>query len=275
MTKRIFLLLVLTAAVAGCYAQKIVVKKGQQLETVATTKMSMEVMGQTMDNVSTLTSNVEVKEVTDSSYIFSNTVKHITMKINGMGQDISFDSDKKDDMDGQLGQALKGQVGAMQEIQVTKQGKIAGTKQAEDKKAGPDMASMMSMSGDLTKGQPYPILIQLPSKTVKPGDTWTDSSGTPATIKTVTIYTLKSIGADAVLVSFTGTLAKTGTIEQNGMEMQMDMTGTVKGEATYETGSGLLKTNNSTSDIKGTLGIMGQNAPIAATITANMVAKKI
>jgi hypothetical protein len=275
MIKRIFLLFMLTAMVGASYAQKIAVKKGQQLETTATTKMSMEVMGQNMDNLSTLTSSVEVKDITDSSYIFSNTVKRMTIKINGMGQDISFDSDKKEDMDGQMGQALKEQIGAIQEIQVSKQGKVISTKQTADKKPGPDMASMMSMSGDLTQGQPYPILIQLPAKAVKPGDTWTDSSSSAATIKTVTTYTLKSVGAEGALVSFTGTMVKNGTIEQNGMEIQMDITGTVKGDAAYEVGSGLLKTNTSTSDIKGTLGIMGQNAPIAATITANVVAKKI
>lgn len=261
--------------VGASYAQKIAVKKGQQLETIATTKMSMEVMGQNMDNLSTLTSSVAVKDITDSSYIFSNTVKRMTIKINGMGQDISFDSDKKEDMDGQMGQALKDQIGAIQEIQVSKQGKVISTRQTADKKPGPDMASMMSMSGDLTQGQPYPILIQLPAKAVKVGDTWTDSSSSAATIKTVTTYTLKSVGAEGALVSFTGTMVKNGTIQQNGMEIQMDITGTVKGDAAYEVGSGLLKTNTSTSDIKGTLGIMGQNAPIAATITATVVAKKI
>jgi len=276
MTKRILLSLVLmTTLMVASYAQKIAVTKGLKLETLTTTKMNMEVMGQNMDNESTLTNTVELKEVTGDGYLFSNTVKRMTTKISGMGQDISFDSDKKEDMDGQMGQLLKDQIGATQDIQVDKKGKVAGIKEGGDKKAGPDMASMMSMSGDLTKGQPYPILIQLPATGVKPGDTWTDSSGTVAAIKTVTTYTLKSITAGNALVSYTGTLAKNGTIQQNGMEIQMDMTGTVKGESTYEVKSGLLVTTTSSSDIKGTLGIMGQNAPIAATVTANVVAKKL
>jgi len=36
-----------------------------------------------------------------------------------------------------------------------------------------------------------------------------------------------------------------------------------------------LKTSSTVSDIKGTLGIMGQNAPLSATVTANVVAKKL
>ncbi|MEO5593004.1 MAG: DUF6263 family protein [Chitinophagaceae bacterium] len=276
MTKRIFLSFVLMAAAAGAtYAQKIAVTKGQKLETVTTTKMNMEVMGQNIDNESTATSNIEVKDVNSNGYLFTNTVKRMTMKGSGMGQDMSFDSDKKEDMDGQVGQALKDRIGSIQEIQVDKQGKVTGTKDSDEKKAAGGMADMMSMTGDITKGQPYPILIQLPPTSVKPGDTWTDSSGTIATIKTVTTYILKGVTADGALISFTGTLAKSGTVEQNGMEIQMDMTGTTKGEATYDAGSGLLKTSASSSDIKGTLGIMGQNAPIAATVIANIVAKKL
>lgn len=276
MTKRMLFSMVLLASVSVAgHAQKIAVTKGQKLETVTTTKMNMEVMGQNMDNESVATSNVEVKDVNADGYLFINTVKRMTMKGSAMGQEMNFDSDKKEDMDGQIGQALKDKIGTPQEIQVDKQGKVAGTKDAGETKPGAGMADMMSMSGDVTKGQPYPILIQLPAKAVKPGDTWTDSSGTVATLKTVTVYTLKSLTADGAQVSFTGTLSKSGTIEQNGMEIQMDMTGTTKGDAVYDAASGLLKNTTTSSDIKGSLGIMGQNAPLTGTVTASIVAKKI
>jgi hypothetical protein len=263
-------------AATGVQAQKLAITKGQKLETVTTTKMNMEVMGQTIDNESVSTSNVEVKDITADGYLFTNTIMRITMKGSGMGQDMSFDSDKKEDLDGQIGQAVKDKIGAVQEIMVDKQGKVAGIKETEDKKpAGGGMADMMNMTGDIAKGQGYPILIQLPAKPVKAGDTWTDSTGTTATLKTVTTYTLKSVTAEGAIVSFAGTLAKAGTVEQNGMEIQMDMSGTSKGEATYEAASGILRNNATTLDIKGTLGIMGQNAPIAATVISNMTAKKL
>ena len=277
MKKGIFLsLLVIAMASVNADAQKLAVTKGQKLETMTTTKMSMEVMGQNIDNESTSTSNVEVKEVSTDGYLFANTVKHMTMKGSGMGQDISFDSDKKEDMDGQVGQAVKDKIGAVQEIQVDKMGKVSAIKEAVDSKPAGGLSGMAGLTGDLAKGQPYPLLIQLPGKGVKSGDSWTDSSGTVETIKTITTYTNKGIGADgAAMVSFTGTLAKTGTIEQNGMEIQMDMTGVTRGESSYDAASGLLKTTTSSAEIKGTLGIMGQNAPIAATVVSNIVAKKL
>ncbi len=276
MTKSILLLLIVTvSAVFTAQAQKLAISKGQKLETMTTTKMTIEVMGQNVDNESSSTSNVEVKDVNADGYLFANTVKRMTMKGSGMGQDMSFDSDKKEDMDGQVGQAVKDKIGAVQEIQVDKQGKVAAIKEAVDSKPAGGMADMMSLTGDIAKGQPYPLLIQLPARALKTGDSWTDSSGTAATIKTVTTYTFKGINDGAAVLSFTGTLAKAGTIEQNGMEIQMDMTGVTKGESSYDAASGLLKTTTSSADIKGTLGIMGQNAPIAATVTSNIVAKKL
>ena len=276
MTKSISLLFMVTAsAVFTAQAQKVAITKGQKLETLTTTKMTIEVMGQNIDNESSSTNSVEVKDVNADGYLFANTVKRMTMKGSGMGQDMSFDSDKKEDMDGQVGQAVKDKIGAVQEIQVDKQGKVAAIKEAADSKPAGGMADMMSLTGDIAKGQPYPLLIQLPAKALKTGDTWTDSSGTAATIKTVTTYTFKGISDGAAVLSFTGTLAKAGTVEQNGMEIQMDMTGVTKGESSYDAASGLLKTTTSSADIKGTLGIMGQNAPIAATVTANIVAKKL
>ena len=276
MTKRIFLLLVLvvSATIAG-NAQKIAITKGQKLETVTNTKSNMEVMGQNIDNENTLTSSIEVKDVTADGFLFANTTKRMTMKGSMMGQDINFDSDKKEDMDGQIGQALKDQIGSTQEILVDKKGKISDVKTTGDAKPAGGMGDVMNMSGSLMKGQAYPILIQLPSSALKAGSSWTDSTGTVATLKTVTTYTLKGITEDGALVSFTGTMAKNGTITQNGMEMQMDMTGNVKGDAIYEVATGLLKKNNSAIDLKGTLGVMGQNAPISATVVVTTTAKKI
>ncbi len=276
MTKSISLLFIVTAsAVFTAQAQKVAITKGQKLETQTTTKMTIEVMGKNIDNESSATSNVEVKEVSAEGYLFANTVKRMTIKGSGMGQDMSFDSDKKEDMDGQVGQAIKDKIGTVQEIQVDKQGKVAAVKDSADSKPAGGMADMMSLTGDIAKGQPYPLMIQLPGKALKKGDSWTDSSGTAATLKTVTTYTFKGINEGAAVVSFTGTLAKAGTIEQNGMEIQMDMTGVTKGESSYDAVSGLLKTTTSYAAIKGTLGIMGQNAPITATVSSNIVAKKL
>jgi hypothetical protein len=275
MTKRIlFSLAIILIAQYAVQAQKIAISKGQKLETVLTTAMTMDVMGQSIENQTTVTSTAEVKEVNSNGSLFTNTIKRMLVKGSAMGQEINFDSDKKEDMSGQMGQVLSGKIGTPQEVLVNNNGKVIELKDTV-KKAPGGMNDMMSMSGDLVKGQAYPLLIQLPTKSVKPGDTWTDSIGSAATVKSVTTYTLKGITPEGVQVSFTGTVAKSGTIEQNGMEIQMDIAGTVKGEATYETNTGLLVKNSSVTDITGTMTVMGQNAPIAMNMKATTVAKKL
>ncbi len=278
MLKRTVLLFAVTLATVGmANAQKIAVSKGQKLETTSVTKMSVEVMGQNIDNETTSTTEVEVKDASDNGYVFANTLKHMVVKSNAMGQDIHFDSDNKDDMQGQMGEAMKNTIGNPSEVTVDKQGKIVEIKgAAADKKAPAGMNDMLNMSNSLAKGQAYPVLLPLPvGKQLKPGDSWVDSSGTPETFKSVMTYTLKQITGDDVLVSFTGIIAKNGTIEQQGMQIQMDITGNVKGDATYEAGSGFLKKNTTVSDIKGTFEVMGQSAPLAMNLTVNTVGKKL
>ncbi len=220
--------------------------------------------GQSMDfNTETAaTSQVLLKDVTPAGYLFTNTTTHIVTHATGMGQDNSFDSDKKEDMDGQMGQAMKGSIGKEQSIQVDKQGKIIDmSSDSSADAAGAGLGQIMNLTGSMIKGQPYPMLVQLPGRTIKTGETWVDSTGTPATIKMITTYTLKQINKDSLVVSYTATMVKKGTIEQGGMQIDMDMAGTIKGESSYEASTGLLLRSTSTSDVKGTVGVMGQKRP--------------
>jgi hypothetical protein len=275
MTKRILLLMVITVtALSAIQAQKIAVTKGQKLESTLTTAITMDVMGQNIETSTTLVSLVEVKEVNAKGSTMANTITRMLIKSNAMGQDINFDSDKKEDLDGQMGQAVKGKIGASQEVVVDQNGKVVELKDTTKKAAG-GMGDMMNMSGELAKGQAYPMLLQLPGRPVKAGDNWTDSAGTAATMKTVTNYSIKSITAEGVMVSYTGTFIKNGTVEQNGMEMQLDMSGKIKGDASYETGTGLLKKNDAVMDVSGSINVMGQNAPIAMKATITSLSKKL
>jgi len=107
------------------------------------------------------------------------------------------------------------------------------------------------------------------------GDSWTDSTGNPASFKAVTTYTVKGISKDEVLLDFTSQVAKKGTMEQQGMQIDLNIAGTVKGSSSYEAATGVLKKNDATSDIKGTMGIMGQSAPMTMAITVTTTAKKL
>lgn len=275
MTKQVFITVVMAVAIfTSTQAQKIAISKGQKLESGSVMKMNMtiDMMGQSIENVfdTKTTSEIEVKDVTDKGFLLSNTIKRVVSTISAMGNDMNFDSDKKEDMEGQMGEAYKGKINTPKDVLVGKDGKIAEVI-GELKEDAAGMGSMLNIES-MTKGQSYPLLIQLPSGNVKPGQTWTDSSGTPETVKRVMVYTLKEIKGDDVIVSFTGTMAKVGTIQQGGMEIQMDISGGMKGETAYEKASGWLKTNTMDVDIKGTMEVMGQSAPLTmkmAIVTTN------
>ena len=279
MIRRFVLLGITVITTILVHGQKIAVSKGQKLEAVNNSKMimNMEMAGQSlaynMESVSTAT--VELKDVDKDGFVFTNTTKRMTMHMEGLGQDVSFDSDKKEDMDGEMGKAIKENIGKEQQIQVDKNGKIVKMDTDTTAGAGGGVGQMMNMTGTLMKGQPYPMLLPFPGHVLKTGDLWTDSTGSPETVKMVMHYTVKSMSKDEIVLTYTGRLAKKGTLEQQGMQFDLDMGGDIKGEATYETATGLVKTSTSSSDIKGTLGIMGQSAPMTMTVTAGITAKKL
>lgn len=272
--KALFIPALLLLAVS-VQAQKISLVKGQKIETVSSSKMSMEVMGQSLENEFASTSSLEVKDQNKEGYQFSNTLRRITVKGTAMGNEINFDSDKKEDLDGQMGQAIKGRINTPMDYTLDRAGKIVALSDTAQSPAGGGMGDMMNITGEMTKGQPFPYLSPLAGRQVKPGDSWTDSSGTAATLKTVTVYTLKSTGADGTVIGFSSNITKSGTIEQNGMEIQMDLSGVSKGESIYDSASGLLKTSASTAEFKGNMSVMGQSVPISATLSSSTTAKKI
>ena len=261
--------------------QNIKLNKGQKLESQVTntTSMSQEMMGQKVEfsSKSTITMLTEVKDVTNQSFLLSSTLKRMVMNTSMMGQEINFDSDKKEDMDGQVGSQLKDKIGVAQEISVDKQGKITEVK--DTSVTANAQGGMMGMMGDaiqgaITKGAPYPLLVSFPSKSPKPGDTWTDSTGTPETMKMVNTYVLKQVSGNEATIEISGQLAKTGTIEQQGMQIPLNLTGTTKGTSVVDISTGVLKKNDTAMKISGTLELMGQSLPLTMDNTTQTTVNK-
>lgn len=278
MTKRLLTSLLLLSTILMLQAQrisrKIVLNKGQKLESVvqSTTAISQEMMGQQMDIKSngTTTSVMEVKNATDKSFLISNTIKKMVIATSGMGQEMHFDSDKPEDMEGQIGSALKNKIGVAQDMVIDKQGRITEMK---DTASAGDMLTGI-MGSNYMVGLQLPVLTVLPDKPVKTGDKWTDSTGTAETIKTVYQYSLQKVSGNDAYVDFTGTLAKTGMMEQQGMQITMNLNGTIKGASVYDVSTGILKNNNTETKITGTMEVMGQSVPISGTTTTTTTVNK-
>ena len=274
-------MLVASTLSAQTVSQNIRLTKGQKLESVVNTTMSMsqEMMGQQVEFNSTgsITTVTEVKEITNQALSLSNTTKRITTNTSVMGQEMKFDSDKPEDMNGPMGAGMKEAINQPKSFSVDKQGKVIEMNDSDTAKSGgggPQAMIAGLMGGSMIKGAVFPLFTPFPAKSVKPGDSWTDSTGTPETMKMVNTYTLKQVTGNEATLEITGQMAKTGVVEQQGMQIPMNLTGTFTGISVYDLGQGILKKNETAIKVNGTMELMGQSMPLKMNTTVQTTVNK-
>lgn len=257
--------------------------KGQLLEQNSQIKVNMvqEMMGQTMDfNIETNTkSHIEIKDASSNSFSIANTLKRVSMNVNGAGQEQQFDSDKKEDLDGQMGAPFKNKIGKTKEYTVNTQGVITAAKDTADK-MDEAMGMMGSMSGSMSEmmgekvGTHFRALANIPAKGARIGDSWVDSTG-DAKIKSLITYTLKSVAGNEGVVSLAGSTNVNQDVEQGSMAMHVDMKGVTEGEYSFDLVSGIISNMKSVTKSTGTVEVMGQSVPLKMETTVfNTVTKK-
>jgi len=270
-------------ASAQTITRKVGLAKGQLLEQQSHVKMNMtqEMMGQSMEikMESDITNVVEVKNAASNNFEVVNTLKKILMNTNVMGQDVKFDSEKKEDMDGQMGQAFKGKIGVPREFTVNNEGIITSVKKSAEKKddEGGMMGGMVTGAmgeGEEREGAAFNSLANIPAKGVKVGDSWNDSTSDDNG-KTFTTYTLKEVTGGNGLVTLSSNSAISRELEQQGMTMQMDMKGTTTGEYTFDVATGIVKNRKATTKASGTIDVAGQALPVTIETTVlSTISKK-
>lgn len=272
MKKLLFVPLALAMVVVNgqSLSRKAVFAKGQQLERVASVNMSfgMEMMGQTIDmkNVNTITTLVEVKNASDKDVALASTVKRVIMSMNGMGQEMAYDSDKKDGntAPAEMTQKMGEMVGKTNNLVINTKG-IITTSDDTTGGAAANAGGFMGMGGGLVNvgnkpGNSYDLIANLPDKSLKAGDTWMDSTLSKEG-KTVTSYRVVEIKGDEAVVSMDGTVAQNMETENNGMTINMNINGTSKGQYTMEVATGIIRKRNATMDATGTMEVAGQSVP--------------
>lgn len=247
-------------------------KKGQKYlaETTVTTKSTTEAQGQSMEtNIDAVTSyNIEVKDVTNDNYNFTNTVSKIKMNMSMMGQEMNFDSEKKEDLAGPMGSALKEFINNPKNVVVDKSGKLISQQTDTSGSANPATLQFEAVGfGTQLAFEP------LPAK-VKAGDKWvrkTDNNG----ISQTTNYTVKSISGDLATLSLDGTIITDMKMEQQGMEMTNKTSGKFTGEEIVNTKTGVIQSSNTTADASGNIEVMGQQLPTSSKVTTTTTVKML
>lgn len=243
--------------------------KGQKylVQNKVTTANTIQMQGQSMDNNTDMSSTYKI-EVTGNgknSYDLTNTITNIKMNMDMMGQELKFDSDKQEDMDGQIGSAFKGLINQPKQVKLDNTGKVLsmGTDSLTEmmKELNFDVAGF----GSQLAFQPLP-------PGLKKGTAWTDTTVGEGSSRTTT-YTIKEINGNLATITFTGNLSAENTTEQAGMELKQKTTGTYSGEEVVDIKTGVIQSNSSTTNATGAVTVMGQELPITTQVTSTTAVK--
>lgn len=267
---------------AQTITQKATLTKGQQIEQVSkiSALVTQEMMGQTMEiNMeSNTTALVEVKDNVPEGFKVANTLKKMTMNMNAMGNEQKFDSEKPEDMNGPIGQGLKDKLNVTKEYTISKEGIVIAIPEAKPaEKSDPNsvMGNMINGStSEEKKGAAHSAFANLPAGGAKVGQSWTDSLSEGGS-KTINTYTLRSVQGNEGIVDVKSNLSISQEMEQQGMQMQMSLTGNVTGEYNFDIKTGIVKSRKLKTTASGQIDVMGQTVPLSlnSTVETNSTIK--
>ncbi|MEO9021383.1 MAG: DUF6263 family protein [Ginsengibacter sp.] len=249
-------------------------KKGQKysVESKVETTGSTEVPGQTIDTKVNITTNynIEVKDKT-GNYHLINTISGMKMNMSMMGQEMNFDSDNQTDMSSQTGEALKGYIKQAKDVEMDDQGNIVLKASDDSASTGNNPLASQLKSLEST-GYGAEFAFQSLPKDLKVGTKWSDKTSA-AGISKSTDFVVKEINGNIATVALSGTLTTEMSAEQQGMEVKTKISGTFTGEEKVDITSGVILSNTSVSDQKGTVEAMGQEMPTTSKATTTTTVK--
>jgi hypothetical protein len=252
---------------------KLSLNKGQkiQIENNIKSVINQEMMGQSMEITidASLVHQVEVKDKKANSYLLTSTLTKLTTNGSAMGQEMKFDSDKKEDLESETGKAIKDQLNVGMDVELGDNAKvIKGVKKDTSATSGGQLLDMVNnvtgANADETNGAD--AAFDVIPKGKKAGDSWSDSTIT-SEIKTYRNYTLKEIKGNLATIVLNGKQITKKTVEQQGMEITVSMDGKLSGEGIVDMSTGILKQRTTQLDGTGSAEVMGQSIPVTTKVT--------
>jgi hypothetical protein len=251
-------------------AQNVKLETGRKI-TITTTATNISAKPEQMGGGEMKTENITTTVVNitgadEKKYLANSTITRMTVKGDNMMGEINFDSDKKEDRTTDMGEMLSVGLDKKVEMEIAKEdGKITKTsvdKNSEDKEAGG--GGLRSMSGDKKSAEVIAssAFFIIPADK-KVGDKWTVNSA-EGDIKIVKNYELKEIKDGIATVISSSTKKGTSTQEARGMTMEMTIDAKGSGTILVDTKTGLVKKITSTSEMEGTMEVMGSSHPISS-----------
>jgi len=277
------LALTLTLGLAAqSYTPAVKLEAGKQytVTTITKSNMTQEAMGQTMEipidatNKATLT----IKAASDKGYESTYITDRVQFAANMMGQDMNYDSDKKDDKDSPMGKTMNKLVGKETSFVVNGAGNIIKetiVKQTQEKsdEEGPDMMTGMMGMG-MSAASTCPVFNLFVNNTeLKIGDSFIDSSTVndkDGSTKTSTTYILKEIKDGKSIFTLNGQVAISKKMEMQGMEMTTTTASKSSGVMIVDVTTGLLVSKSIVTETTGNVDVQGMSIPITGKTTTTI-----
>jgi hypothetical protein len=223
---------------------------------------SMSMMGQDIEltNGSKSYADFHLKSVSGSSYQLSTSITRISGSVSAMGNEQTFDSEDA---------SLKSNPMMAEQLKMLNKpidftienGKVVNTTSA----AGSDiLTALLGQTNGTTDQAKY--FLTLPAASIKASHQWSVVDNKPGAA-TESLYVISEVTATDISVNVLTNAKITSTMNQNGMEIKQNTQGTIKAKRIYDARTGLLKSETATGALKGTMNVMGQDAPIDLKVT--------
>lgn len=259
-------------------AGKIKFEQGQTLlvNLEMKTTVAQEAMGQSIDfNVDGIASrSYKVTNATDDNNTLRHEMKKISFNFDGMGQQRSFDSDIKKDLDGPFGKPVKDILGKTYDMIIDPAGKVlmVQPEKIETTPGDDRLRIVMEMLKDLMSTVQPPakgdasFFKVLPDNEIGKGESWTET-GEKEGGKSTTTYTLADITDSTIVVDFTGISNTVSKAEMMGMPTTTTMSSKMTGQIIIDKATGIIRRKTTTTESTGTTEMMGGSLPLTSKTT--------
>lgn len=235
--------------------------------STSTIQSSTEIMGQKMEQnmTSTRKSEVLITPITENEIKVVDKCLSIKMKMDVMGQEITYDTEKLNDNE-QLFK-LNDLVNKETVITANSKGIITSIHYDSIIQAMMPIQTSIGGSSDYAIGQSIDFILQLPTDLVI-GKTWNTIVGIEEP-KTEYIYTIKSIEGDIINVNVFAKLILNQKGNAKGAEITSNLTGEMKGNIWVNSKTNLVKMKTTTTALKGSMELNGQASEMEMKITTD------
>jgi hypothetical protein len=264
--KKILTLALVSLSISGYaqYFQPINVKKGQVISVVSTVNTDSDMGMGTMKNNMQMKSAFTIIDENDKSFILTASLKGIKMDMDGMGQQMSFDSEKPEDKSSPMAEGLGEKLSAIDTFAVNKNtGLITRISKKKDSESN-GMGMVSSGNGS----EPVNEIFFAVPMSKKIGDSWQDSSSTEG-LTTKKTYTLVSREKNIATIKYMGVNFGNINSEVQGTPMTAVVDSKLSGELKVNMETGLLISSTGDVDNNTAMEVMGQNMNISSKVKMN------